>query len=386
MTIRYGMNEKMLKKFFEPAAYTVGFIITSSIPLLGFFMNWYNPTPFEPYCSLGPYPFECLRDEDVECIRGGVQDSVFRASGVIVTVGIASHIIILTTSMTLIILSVMKAEKKAKNISITTGSTDSTGSGLHNNINNANAPIEIRDDATSAGAGRASQEEDLDLEKWNENDLSAYVLELANRRKMIVGQATMYVGAFLLTWIFTVISYLNESSKFIMAAKLIFQPSQGLFNSLIFVYHKIDNVRRSDDELSVWEALKIMILRPQDVTEIFINVDVVIDDLLVNRLEMLHLPHQRQTGRDIQSAQYSADQDDISSSKVSSTSEREEGVASVEGASMEGISIGPSTRSSGNRLDSLNIFFSSTRDHIYSFGGRSIEGPTVTSTATTIKR
>ncbi len=104
-----------------------------------------------------------------------------------------------------------------------------------------------------------------------------------NTRRVLMKQASMYVGAFLLVWIFTFVSFLAGAEVQIYAvevARNIFQPSQGFFNLLIFVYHKVFHLQRiaSDAELTFFEGLKMVVTNPGAVRDV----------LLVSSVEMLY--------------------------------------------------------------------------------------------------
>lgn len=96
-------------------------------------------------------------------------------------------------------------------------------------------------------------------------------------------QASMYVGAFLLVWIFTFVSFLGGAEVQIYAvevARNILQPSQGFFNLLIFVYHKVFHLQRiaSDAELTFFEGLKMVLTNPSSIRDV----------LIVSSVEMLY--------------------------------------------------------------------------------------------------
>ena len=101
-------------------------------------------------------------------------------------------------------------------------------------------------------------------------------------------QASMYISAFMLTWVlFDSHDYRDYSSpntfpfaeiKSIQVLKVIFQPLQGFFNMLIFIYHEVSQVRRVDKDLySTWDALKVVFCQPRNIPEI-----------VISRIEVLH--------------------------------------------------------------------------------------------------
>lgn len=91
--------------------------------------------------------------------------------------------------------------------------------------------------------------------------------------------ALMYILAFFLTWIWTVIAVLFgsliENNAFawsiIDRSKLIFTPLQGFFNALIFFYQKLYFLRKRDTSLTWFQALKHLLVKPKDDREVIFS-------------------------------------------------------------------------------------------------------------------
>ena len=49
---------------------------------------------------------------------------------------------------------------------------------------------------------------------------------------------------------------------------MVFQPLQGFFNLLIFFYHKVSTVQKTDARLSFFDTLKIVLATPSSVPEV----------------------------------------------------------------------------------------------------------------------
>ncbi len=58
-TIRYKMTDQTVKKKLLPFMLGFSCLIGLPICLAPLVMGLYNPRPFEPYCYIGSYPFEC---------------------------------------------------------------------------------------------------------------------------------------------------------------------------------------------------------------------------------------------------------------------------------------------------------------------------------------
>lgn len=95
-------------------------------------------------------------------------------------------------------------------------------------------------------------------------------------RKTLVTQALMYIAAFVLTWFFPIIRMLLNSigqkrTRFVDIMHLVLFPLQGFFNALIFVSHKVHNIKRLDTSISCCKALIIIFIHPKDLPEVAIS-------------------------------------------------------------------------------------------------------------------
>ena len=99
----------------------------------------------------------------------------------------------------------------------------------------------------------------------------------------------MYVAAFLITWTFVFVECLREINVIepgdagvavLAALRMFFQPLQGFFNLTIFVYHKVYMVLRSDEDLTIAEALEIVFLHPGEMKDSvkICNLDLFLDN------------------------------------------------------------------------------------------------------------
>ena len=106
--------------------------------------------------------------------------------------------------------------------------------------------------------------------------------------------ALMYIGAYLLTWIWSIIAVASGSFSewgniwnFLDRAKSVFNPAQGFFNLFIFLYNKIHILRKSREEImSFRHALRIVIVNPWEVPEFLVpSLDIVDKDIEMRKQE-----------------------------------------------------------------------------------------------------
>jgi len=251
--LRCKIKAETFSKIIEPIL-TVGVGIV--LPVITTFtilanQGLINPIPYESYCSIGSYPFGCNDSDrdDIECIRGGGTRSrngveIFR---ILFLLALPFDLCIVATSMLLIILSFYKSERDLKR---------TRRSMMKDHVKEASSP-------------KDSAEQQKDQEEEVHNQESQHKMT-----KIITSQALMYLGAFLFTWFFTFLTYLGDvfgENHWIQALKLVFQPLQGFFNMLIFIYHKVFNLRRTIKDLSVSDALMIIFAVPSMISEVRIS-------------------------------------------------------------------------------------------------------------------
>ena len=90
----------------------------------------------------------------------------------------------------------------------------------------------------------------------NENQMNIEE-HLHSETKIIVLQALGYVVASMLCQIFPILHILSKElgrNEIYQYLHVVFRPLQGLFNLMIFMGHKVCNIRRSNNELTRWQA------------------------------------------------------------------------------------------------------------------------------------
>ena len=227
-SLRYGMKEEVFGKLIEPVLYLLALTINGVIPpIILLKTDLINPTITDPFCRPGVYPIGCNNSNDPEC-RGGAEDN--RNFTICYLVAMIAGMVTLISSMCMIIHSFHKRETNIKK-----------------------RFLRSRDENRYA---------------------DSYYGELESAKKMkrtLAKQAMMYVGAFLITWLFPFISFIEgaeTTSNWVQALRMVFQPLQGFFNLLIFFYHKVSTVQKTDARRSFFDTLKIVLATPSSVPEV----------------------------------------------------------------------------------------------------------------------
>lgn len=191
--------------------------------------DMFNPSPLAPWCSWDSYPHGCKDDDDSElnCIRGNGKDQ--NVLILMMMPILAGSFLTLLVTMTLILKS------NSKNLELLHKEREE--SHLHN-------------------------EEDEALH-------FSIAKEVAMNSKKITLQAMAYITSFLLTWIPLLLRFGIKDSDVVEILRLVFQPCQGFFHVVIFLWDKVDLVRINSRnlDLSTLQILKMIMLRPNEVED-----------------------------------------------------------------------------------------------------------------------
>ncbi len=205
-SITHGMTEDAINRRVLPVMLGISTLYVCIFSFLGLSHDYFNPRPYEPFCIVGPYPHNCLEDDnDVECIRGGnLPHSLENFFKFTCLISGLLFLIFIMSSMTVVVLTVFKTELA-----------------------------------------------------WRQNRTSDF-----NNTRTALRQALMYIAAFVLTWIWLGIALISPGKPFNDYLKMFFQPLQGFFNAAIFFASKMHILRKSKPNLTRWQALKQMLMSP----------------------------------------------------------------------------------------------------------------------------
>jgi len=249
-SLRFNMKEHTFRNYLEIPLYILMLALSIGVSC-GAFLNQeiINPSPTDPYCVPNSYPANCPEEDNPDC-RGGGGRGAF-TPGYLATLSIATFTLLVT--MTLIIHAFYRNERKLR----------------------------------KAVKDKQIQEDDEAFQA---------LLHAQEMFGIITRQAMMYIAAFVITWIFGVLEFLWQTEviavsdrgvEILIILRIIFQPLQGLFNLIIFVYHKAHVNLRSDEDMTLGEAI----------IEIFLNTGNIEDSVQIHNLDVvfdytenLHVP------------------------------------------------------------------------------------------------
>ncbi len=269
--IVFNMEERTFSKTVEPLycilSFPVGIIFPPFI-LLGS-NGLFNPTPYESYCSISLYPYRCSNTSDgVDCIRGDIIKEKLNLSLMHVFFMIALGIMGL--SMLTIICKVYRTEKRMQQQqqqcrTLNNPQNENNDLAIPPTAEDQEEEIFDEDDKTTASSPKSPTAED------------AAILNLQHGlTKTVSLQAAMYLSAFVLSYLFTFLTLIQNKSgefpyadvKYVQVLKVVFQPSRGLFNMLIFIYHKLYQMKSVEKDLySTCDALRLVFRNPGKIPE-----------------------------------------------------------------------------------------------------------------------
>lgn len=241
-TLRYCMEDRTLNRRMLPIALVVSCMVSLPVGILPLVYDLLNPTPHEMYCSIGTIPDGCGDGEgQLECIRGGsahpntVANILF-----MITVLLGATFLLVVVSLIMVVLAVFKFEQASKK-------------------ELSHTPPNKKSKSNIEVIAQADQEIQVQLQVADRQSF-------ANTR--LAGRvALMYIAAFFITWIWTIISMLpiaeipgfsDKAWDVIGDLRSIFVPMQGFFNSIIFFYNKVHNLRREDARIALQSQLRGM--------------------------------------------------------------------------------------------------------------------------------
>ena len=255
-TLRFDMPEIAFRRYVEIPLYILALVTCVAVPCATLLQqDMLNPSPTDPFCSPHTYPFDCTKADNPECRgeathwtrgRGALQPMYFA------TILVAFFTLIVT--MSLIIQSFYRNERKLR---------------------------------------KAVKDNQIE-HNGEQDDKLQYLKEAQQTSGLITRQALMYIAVFVLTWSFGFVKYLfiiRDAAKrypgdyWFSALRIFFQPLQGFFNLVIFVYHKVQTLRHADGNVTVAEALEKVFLLPdlmEDQATVS-NLNMVIDEYVLGQ-------------------------------------------------------------------------------------------------------
>jgi hypothetical protein len=240
--------------------YTYVICIALFVPSFYLAKDFLNPNPNDSFCTISPYPVSC--DEEnwydwTKCSwREGVIDDYF-SSVVLAVVVVAFHFLLIVVGMSIILWTV---NRNAQEI---------------NTLQQKCSKYENDHDEIDSEESKDKNNDEYDIAK------AKNIEDMRNLKKtrVVIFQALMYIGAFFLTWVFNLFSEVfNIANYQLDACNSFLFPLQGLWNLLIFMFDKTYLVRRNNEGVTFYQAVKRILSSPFDAPDIvFSNISHVME-------------------------------------------------------------------------------------------------------------
>jgi len=233
------MTDDQIRKCIEPVIHLCCILIPTVLATCGLLYDTINPSPYHAWCTVTFYPWFCTSKDRETCALRGT-DFRIELARYIACIVYAMGFVIIVLSLSLITLHVYRKEKAI-----------------------------IREEGRYKAAGGRSMRLALSRSCYKSTkatlaQASAYILSL------FICQGNIFIHVIAPTAV--------KTSRLLQIYHLITKPSQGFFTLLIFVVHKVHNLRRIQPDLSFCQASYMVFTNPYEPYFYFSGMSMVINN------------------------------------------------------------------------------------------------------------
>ncbi|GFH61453.1 hypothetical protein CTEN210_17929 [Chaetoceros tenuissimus] len=273
LTIAFHFQYETIRKYIEPFFYIVALGKGLAFAIWGLVADQLNNNPLDTFCSMGPYPFpgynDDMNNESTDPAVAMQGNGYYEFGSICLIIEMTVTII----AMAIILYSIAQSRKR------------DIGTNIERQRNN-----------NTEGGEAALIVEDLDQEEEQNEDYDADIsvdtrVSVASsssyfitgfdsdHTKELSAQAMMYIALNLFIYVGVysrgVVSS-PGSNLFVAYWYIVVNTGQGVFNLLIFIYHKIYSLRKSNASLGYMESVLMVLVDPQTVPSMMLsNLDIV---------------------------------------------------------------------------------------------------------------
>ena len=218
LQIVFKVEYSKMRIYIEPIMYFYTLIIATIVPSLYLINDLFHPNPYDSFCTISTYPDSCDEYQWYNwnlCTWGEHEDTKSFVATLVISLQFGWIVI----GMTLILWTAYTRKREV----------------------------------------RISNTHDLE-----HRTTAPKTPDILTDTKSLEFQAIMYISAFILTWLFNLISVAFGSSNYEMdLLNSILFPLQGFWNLIIFLYDKTYFTRQNEnDSLSFWQSVRTLISTP----------------------------------------------------------------------------------------------------------------------------
>lgn len=285
--IVFKIKPRTIAIYIEPCYLLVTLALSTAIGTIILKNDFYHVYPFLPFCFPTTYPFHCNYYFGEECIY--LNKHYFHTSqghykfglGLLALYYITFFAIVV--AMLIIVIHTFRFERR----------NSKREANIHNNpsISSVSTRSRSHDGTTSLDDNTSDNQQHRGLSRDN-----------LKYTRIVSFQAMLYIVAFFFTYTPTIVIFHIHKiqSGFHLYWRLTVSNFQGFFNLVIFLYHKVHNIRRSNSDSTVSEALKQVFASRQQGQDFFLDnltmVQLEIDEIRAR--EELEEEEEREVGLD----------------------------------------------------------------------------------------
>lgn len=245
-SIRYKKSDIQISKCLEPCLHAVSLIVVFGLSLSLLAFHAYNPTPLDAWCTAIVYPWWCTNERDRPCLIRGARESY-----VVYFILLSVSIIMGLTMCASLILLVLEIRSKRNIMKMQ----------LKQVQDSALAPTKL-------------------------------IIEEIRHHEKILSQCIIYLIVYFVTLFFPFYMMIHgtdrSSNSVIPVLHLIIRPLQGFFHMLIFVHHKVFNLRQVHGDLSLCRSLAMVLSAGEDPELIIQSLTILEDDTMEDHIGNPH--------------------------------------------------------------------------------------------------
>ena len=239
--IGFKMKQENMQRYVEPFLHLVPAAVAIWLSVPHLFTQGYN-TGFHPWCMVIPEPNFCQDNDKYECERGASED----------------EFLVLDRRMVMFVLSLSLC---ALSLALTCYKVFQYERILV--IAQRRGNIMIRQTIRHGGADHPTEGRLLSIQGesgdfYVEGNIMERIEVSHKITRVILFQSFLYVASYFATLFFTVLNVslgTKKQTKNNYYRELTMLPLQGMFTFIIFIFHKVYNMKRVDPSLSVCKAL-----------------------------------------------------------------------------------------------------------------------------------
>ena len=273
LKIVFKLDVTKIRKRIEPIMYAYSVALACFVPSYFLSNDLIHPNPYDGVCNVIPYPESCDEQKWYDFSRCVWDQDMLEEfdSSMIVMVGILSaHFAFIVISMSVVLWKAAMINREIKMLETTLKAME------QNDSPDLNAPGAVVPSINGVSS---------------HDDMLGFMDDLCYNR-CLTFQALMYVGAYMLTWMWTFGSTtLHIANLGLDIVESVLFPLQGFWNLFIFLYDKAYLLRQSDESLSFSESIKKILSSPSD-----------LPSLVLTNIPMMALTHQSRTTPKIDSS------------------------------------------------------------------------------------